>query len=698
VEREAGRSTLVTLVRSPIVAVLVAAALFAAVVLLRWHVAGMPVSVAIGYAVPVALLAVRFGPWAGFGAALLALGLLSVWDQATPAPMLPVQYGALTLVFLLIGIGLGWYSDQLRREDRKQQRAFAELKESQQRYQALMEHAPEAIVVLDVDENSFYEVNENACRFFELSRTELMQREPGQLSLPVEPGEQPAAETARQYVQQAVQGGTPVFEWTYRARSGRVVPCEVRLVRLPHPDRVLVRGSITDISERKRTEAMLAAAEVASEVAARVNDLTRVTEAALSHLHLKDLLPELALRVRQILRVDNAGILLADRTGHLVLETASGVEGNSSPRLANGEGFAGRVAARRRPVMLRGSEVEQFAVNPSLRTLRSLLGVPLLSGDRLLGVLHVGSLQDRAFTDDEVNLLQLAAERAALGIDHAHVYEWQRSLANILQRSLLPRRLPEIPGVELQARYRPAGFQVGGDFYDVVALQDGRWMLFIGDVCGKGPEAAALTALARYTLRAEATHETRPAELLRLLNRSLLRDGDDDGSALLTAVCAVLGSAAGLVTLEVAAAGHPLPLVQRANGDVEITNGTGEILGVFADVNPATFVINLLPGDSTILYTDGLLDAQAPKSILDASDLAATLARSAGSALAERLAALEQLAIGDAAQARDDIAILAVRHTTGANISGMPAEVGTTVREVQSSPTPVSPTNLRGGR
>lgn len=684
------------LIQSATGTVLIAAALFVAIFILRWHVHGLVEPVGVAYALPIALLAVRFGPWAGLGSAALALALFAAWAHFTDAVVLPAQYAAVVFEYTLVGLGLGWYSAQLRKEDAKQREAFVELQDSQQRYRALMEYAPEAIVVLDVTEQVFYEVNENACRMFELPRRELLRSNPVQLSPPEQPGGRSSAEAAGEYTQQAVDGATPVFEWTHCTADGRPFPCEVRLSPLPHSNRVLIRGSLTDISARKRAEAELAQARVASEVAARVSDLTKVTEAALAHLQLKELLPELAVRVRQILKVDNAGILLADRSGRLALEAASGVE-HSGPRLALGEGFAGRVAVLRRPVRLLGDEVAQLAVNPALRALRSLLGVPLMSGDRLLGVLHVGSLRERAFTEEEVNLLQLAAERAALGIEHAHVYEWQRGLVNVLQRSLLPRRLPVIPGVELQARYRPAGFEVGGDFYDVVELQDGRWLLFIGDVCGKGPEAATLTALARYTLRAEATHENRPAELLRLLNRALLRDGDDVGGALLTAVCAVIAPGEGSLTLDVAAAGHPPPLIQRAGGEVETSTGAGEILGVFPDVSPATSTIELRTGESAILYTDGLLDAQAPKQILEPADLAATLVRHAGSELPESLAALEHLAIGDLAQGRDDIAIVGVRCTAEADVSGRPT-LGATVEGVRSSTTPSSPTELSGGR
>lgn len=656
-----------TLVRSPVAALLAAAVLFVVITFLRWHLEGMVGSVSIGYVLPIALLAVRYGPWAGLGSALLSLGLFGIWDVASPAVVTPLQYGSLAVVFLLTGLGLGGYAAQLRRQDATRRQMFAELAESQERYRALMEHAPEAIVVLDLERSVFVDANENACRLFELPRAELLRSGPVDLSPPTQPSGEPSAQAAAAYIQQAVDGGTPMFEWEHRTASGRTVPCEIRLARLPHPERVLVRGSIADISERRRTEQKLAEAEVASKVAARVSDLTRITEAALAHLELKQLLPELAFRVRQILDVDNAGILLMDRTGHLMLETATGIE-ESSPRLALGEGFAGRVAALRRPVMVRGSDVEQLAVNPVLHRLRSLLGVPLLSGDRLLGVLHVGSFQEREWTDDEVNLLQLAAERAALGIEHSHVYEWQRALASVLQRSLLPRRLPRIPGIELQARYRPAGFQVGGDFYDVVELPDQRWLLFVGDVCGKGPEAAALTALARYTLRAEATHETRPAELLRLLNRTLLKE-NDEGAALLTAVCSVLTPGTGEATLEMAAAGHPPPLILRANGEVQSGSGAGEILGVFSRVNPALSTVELRHGDAVIFYTDGLLDAQAPKSILETSDLAAALTRSTATTLAERMAELERLAVGDATQPRDDIAILAVRQKNEAQIT-----------------------------
>jgi serine phosphatase RsbU (regulator of sigma subunit) len=233
-------------------------------------------------------------------------------------------------------------------------------------------------------------------------------------------------------------------------------------------------------------------------------------------------------------------------------------------------------------------------------------------------------------------------------------------LARTLQTSLLPSALPEIPAVETAARFRPAqqGLEVGGDFYDVFEGGDGSWAMVVGDVCGKGPEAAALTALARYTLRATVMHEPRPSRSLTLLNEALLRQGSD--ARFCTAAYARLDRQGSRLT--VSSGGHPLPLLLRADGSVEPLGQPGLLLGLDPELELTDHTRELRAGEAIVLYTDGLTDAYAPGRILDIEDLASLLASCAGRSAAEIADHILDAALdGHTAQPRDDIAVLVIR-------------------------------------
>ena len=200
---------------------------------------------------------------------------------------------------------------------------------------------------------------------------------------------------------------------------------------------------------------------------------------------------------------------------------------------------------------------------------QSTLLVPLTARGRSLGVMALGF--NSLVGDDHLSLFEDVARRGALAIDNARLYEERAKVARTLQRSLLPPALPHVPGVELAARYHAAGEgnEVGGDFYDCFPTGDGDWALVIGDVCGKGAEAAAVTALARYTVRASATlHSDRPQVVLEDLNDAIRREGGTD-SRFCTVLYISLRPRPDGVKACVATGGHPLPLLMRADGSVE---------------------------------------------------------------------------------------------------------------------------------
>jgi PAS domain S-box-containing protein len=293
----------------------------------------------------------------------------------------------------------------------------------------------------------------------------------------------------------------------------------------------------------------------------------------------------------------------------------------------------------------------------------SAIVVPLVARRRALGTLSLLRMEDSPpYNHDDLVLAEELARRAALAIDNARLFEETRHIAGTLQAGLLPRRLPVIPGAQMAARFLAAaeGQEVGGDFYDAFPIGGDRWGIAIGDVCGKGPEAAALTALARYTIRALAEHE--PVAVLELLNEAVLRDQQDAAGRYLTAVFAVASTDVGLLRLDLAVAGHPPPLVLRASGTVETVSATGPLIGITTAVRYLPATVELAPGDTIVLYTDGLTDACAPRTILSERDLAEWLGAARGLGPEDVAELLEQRAT-QGQPPRDDIAILVLRAT-----------------------------------
>jgi anti-sigma regulatory factor (Ser/Thr protein kinase) len=252
-------------------------------------------------------------------------------------------------------------------------------------------------------------------------------------------------------------------------------------------------------------------------------------------------------------------------------------------------------------------------MNPILREkgLHSMLGVPLLVEGTVVGVLHVGTLQERAFDEEDVNLLQRAGDRAALAI-FSRLTERERGLADALQRSLMPR-LPDVPAVAFAGRYLPAAAaRLGGDWYDAFQLPDGRMGLAIGDVVGRGFHAAAIMGQLRSGLRAYALDGMPPREVLERLSR-LLRQIEPGRTA--TLVYIVLDAHGGYLT--VASAGHPPPLVGPPTGDpwfIELPPSVP--LGAARHVHYDEVELDLEPGAGLLLYTDGLVER--PGESLDA--------------------------------------------------------------------------------
>lgn len=303
-----------------------------------------------------------------------------------------------------------------------------------------------------------------------------------------------------------------------------------------------------------------------------------------------------------------------------------------------------------------------------LRTLqlRSAMVVPLVARGRALGAITlIGAESGRVYDDDDLALAVDLARRAGVAIDNARLYQERSQVAEALQRSLLPPSRPDIPGLEVAVRYRPVGHgtEIGGDFYDFFEPREGQWAVVIGDVCGKGTAAAALTGLARDTIRGVSLRERAPRRVLRVLNEVVLRREDAD-SRFLTVALAMLEVDATGARILVACGGHPLPLVVRADGSVEEAGTPGMLLGLFPEVDHVDVHLELAPGDAVVLYTDGVTEAQGDEGMFGEARLQRVLGSAGSRAVdAEGLAqavidAVDEFRPGTP---QDDVAVVALR-------------------------------------
>ena len=305
--------------------------------------------------------------------------------------------------------------------------------------------------------------------------------------------------------------------------------------------------------------------------------------------------------------------------------------------------------------------------------IRSGIIVPLIARGRVLGtlsLLRTGDTEPFEGADDQTLVMELG-RRAALAIDNARLYaeagrtgERFRRMAETLQASLLPPTLPSVPGVDIAATYRAAavGTTVGGDFYDVFPLTDRGWGLVIGDVQGKGTEAATVTGIARHTIRTAAMRRG-PRGSLETLNEALLY-GEEHADRFCTVLYGQLETGEGGIHIEFASGGHPPALCRRADGSVELVGGGGTLLGVLEDLSLNVSEVGLQPGDALVLYTDGVIEARGSHGEFGETRLVDVVAGTDVGAAAAVNAAIERAVTEfSGGRFRDDIAILTLYAT-----------------------------------
>ena len=295
--------------------------------------------------------------------------------------------------------------------------------------------------------------------------------------------------------------------------------------------------------------------------------------------------------------------------------------------------------------------------------LRSAMVVPLRSRGRTHGVITLAtSDSDRRYDESDLAFAVELARRAATAVDTARLYQDRDQVARTLQRTLLPPTLPDIPYAEIAAVYHPAGegSEIGGDFYDAFETGDGTWTIAIGDVCGKGAAAAAITGLARHTLRAAAFREPSPRAVLERLNRALLREVREESFCTVAAGRLARNGSGAILTAS--AGGHPAPLVLRNDGSIVEATAPGTLLGIYDEIDVSDRETMLAPGESVVFYTDGVTEERREGEQFGEDRLKELLAGCAGlsaTGIAERVerAVLEFQPVAPA----DDLAVVVLR-------------------------------------
>jgi serine phosphatase RsbU (regulator of sigma subunit)/CheY-like chemotaxis protein/anti-sigma regulatory factor (Ser/Thr protein kinase) len=417
-------------------------------------------------------------------------------------------------------------------------------------------------------------------------------------------------------------------------------------------------------SERVRQSRARAEAEA---VARTVRTLQILSDAALAHLEMGGLTAELVERAATLFRADSACLLLRDENAPgLGVHAARGVlPVTPEIRVTLGDGTFGRLAVEREAALLVGEEIPPLEIAPpaamgdeDARAIESLMVVPLVASDELLGLIVLGAVAADRFDAGDLELLTLAADRMAIAIDHVQRFAHGRQLVETLQRSLLPDRLPHHPRLELAARYLPSGLapQIGGDWYDALELDRDRTAVMIGDVVGHGVRAATTMSELRNALRAFAVEGHTPGAALQQLDRVV--HATFGPGMIATVLFLIIDASKG--TVSISRAGHPPPAMRSASGEIRFLETGGTLpLGIDDRVkaDEAEYAVNA--GDTLLLFTDGLVERRR-ESINTGFDRLRDAFSSAPDDVEELCDYILERTVTEQAS-HDDIAVLAVR-------------------------------------
>ena len=574
---------------------------------------------------------------------------------------------------LIAGLLISRLLGQLRFGVHDAERRTRALQESEARTRLVLDGAPDAFVSLDRD-GVIKAWNSAAERLFGWSASEAIGVPFRSLVTPEEFRER-HDQRRMALIDTPEVVATQRYDAEFLRRDGTRFPADATVSKIEIKGEPFVSGFIRDVSERERRqqerETLLreqAARAEAERVAELVSGMQLLVDAALEHTRLDKMLEDLIMRVRGVLQADAATILLADEDERLSVAASSvpdatdGEEDERQEPIGLGEGFAGRVA-RAREAMLAHDPAPADLPDPALRRIEvdSLIGVPLLAENRVTGVLVAASVAPRRFSPEDLAVLRLAADRVALAIQHARIYEREHKIAVTLQRSMLlpPEDIPQPPGLRVAARYEPAATEadVGGDWYDVIPTPTGGLGLVMGDVAGKGLTAATMVSRLRAALRAYALEGHEPARVIEQLNRLVWNEGRDSQMATLIYMVVEPGES----RVDWVNAGHPAPLLVNGTDSPHYLEGATSVpLGVLPFPSYETVTSSMEPGSSLVLFTDGLIER--PGELID--DGMAKLAARVSEAPDDPEALCNYLlsTLVPRGGATDDVAILTLRN------------------------------------
>jgi serine phosphatase RsbU (regulator of sigma subunit) len=438
-----------------------------------------------------------------------------------------------------------------------------------------------------------------------------------------------------------------------------MVPPEERglLVSIAHQAAIALRRIRSGEDERRAR----ATAEHAED---RLRKLQAVSDAANASTGLDELVEKVLPVVRDAVLAHGASFLLLSEDGkELRVKGKVGVEEEGDDTVIPiGAGASGRIAATGRPLVI-DQLTPDDVISRALRERRSYVGVPVRVGGRVVGVLHASSREPGAFEEEDADFLQSIADSLAVTIDRARSFDQRDRMATALERALLPMSLPHVPGFEIATMYRPSRFgdEVGGDFYDVFGDGD-VWYLAIGDVCGKGPDAAAIMGMTRIALRSLAREDDgRPLpEVLQLLNGFLL-DSELMGDRFCTVCVARLKISGAEGTVTTCLGGHPPPLLVRADGSLDTVGTPGSLLGLFEDISLHEARADIHRGDSIALFTDGVTELSVERPDEGESMLRSALVAAASDDAAGIVKTVERTLLDPRGELRDDAALIVAK-------------------------------------
>jgi serine phosphatase RsbU (regulator of sigma subunit) len=427
----------------------------------------------------------------------------------------------------------------------------------------------------------------------------------------------------------------------------------------------IARQAAVALNRIRAQEEERRARNAAEQAGDRLRKLQAVSDAANAASGLDDMLANVLPLVRAAVRADGISfLLLTPDRGELHVQAAEGVEEERrEPTVVPfGAGASGRIAAAGRPLVIDRLAREDI-VSAALRERSSYVGVPVRVRGRVAGVLHASSARPSAFDQDDADFLQSIADSLAVTIDRTRLFDQRDQMASALERALLPMSLPSVPGFEVATMYRPSHFgtEVGGDFYDVFG-EGKTWYLAIGDVCGKGPEAAAIMGMTRIGLRSLAREDdARPLpDVLSLLNGFLL-ESELMGDRFCTVCLVRLEITDGSATVTTCLGGHPPPLVVRRDGALEGVGRPGSLLGLLEEISLHEVRTELGRGDALALFTDGLTELSPERPGEGERLLRSALADVASEDAAAIVKNVERSILDPRGELRDDAALVVAK-------------------------------------